>query len=149
MQGDLTAPVPQVDESMWLYFACDCASERPGSSIGPVAELVRDLGWHVLERAASGAHGPDALVHADACIADLGCPAGDLTTDLAAAHRAGRPILALQPAGAESSSATERLLADYDRARVVTFSGSEECMARVREALTDRGWLTAIHQGDA
>jgi hypothetical protein len=148
MHDDLSAPVPAVDESMWLYFACDCASRQAGSFAEPVAEpvaeLVRELGWHVFERTGSAAPEPDAIVHADACIADVSCASDAVIVELQSARRAGRPILALQPAGVDPPFELGRVLAGYERSRVVTFTTSGECLARVQETFTDGTWLAML-----
>lgn len=129
---------------MWLYLACDCASGQAGSFAEPVAELVRELGWHVFERRGSAAPAPGALVHADACIADLSCASDAVIAELQSARRAGRPILALQPAGVDPSFELGRVLAGYERTRVVTFTTSAECLARVHETFTDGAWLAIL-----
>lgn len=134
---------PDHDESTWAYLSV--AGSDFGDAEGLYEGLVaacqrRGLSLYCRDTTEDLRRQIDAIEESVAVIVDVGDATPQLAAELAAAHCARRPILALRHRDLTPSPLVASLLATQPRIRTVTWSDAADCVTQVEGALSDPEW---------
>ncbi|HVD37551.1 MAG TPA: hypothetical protein VNC15_01825 [Solirubrobacterales bacterium] len=146
------------DEGSWIYLSTGSnAQPAEHDLLEGVVEACAKSGWRTVTHPsrhqgssadpgrffASLSH---AVEHADVVVAMIGERDELADAELTLAYSHGRPVVGLQIGEAPLDTQVRMLLADYERARVVTCSSPSECAVSLRETLADPAFAETIRQ---
>lgn len=139
-----------VDEGSWIYLVASAAHRGAASSLRDcVVETCEAGGWPAVCWPPAGTDRPPdaghffegvrhAVEHSDCVVALLGEPADTTDAELALAYSHRRPIIGLRASDDSSPpSEVQAMLATYERARVITCDGVDECATELRAVFDD------------
>jgi hypothetical protein len=148
-----------VDGAAWIYMTSPAAGFSADDSMRRrVVEVCEEGGWPIV---AWPTEDPDrhrdpghlfedvrhAVEHADCVVAVLGEPGETVDAELVLAYSHRRPIIGLRVTWGDSpASGVQAMLEDYERARVISCRGPEECGGQLRAALSDPDFGATIRQ---
>lgn len=150
---------PEFDEGSWVYLS---TGSTKGSAerilLEQVVEACAKSGWRTVshpppERGgdtadpgryfASVSH---AVEHADVVVAMIGEKDEIADAELTLAYSHGRPVVGVQIGEAPLETPATMLLAEYERARIVTCASPSECAISLQETLSDPAFVETIRQ---
>jgi hypothetical protein len=150
---------PSLDEGSWVYLST--GSTRGATEpvlLEKVVEACAKSGWRTVSHPPPEGNGSaadpgryfasvsHAVEHADVVVAMIGArdEMGDAELTLAYSH--GRPVVGVQIGEPPLDTQARMLLAEYERARIVTCASPSECAVSLQETLSDPAFVETIRQ---
>lgn len=149
----------ELDEGSWIYLSTG-SSAQPAEQdlLERVVEACAKSGWRTVTHPPPRREGSSAdpgrffaslshaVEHADVVVVMIGERDEMADAELTLAYSHGRPVVGLQIGEAPFDTQIRMLLADYERARVVTCSSPSECEVSLQETLADPAFAETIRQ---
>lgn len=150
---------PELDEGSWVYLSAGTSAQPAGAALlEKIVEACAKSGWRTVSHPppeqdgatsdpgryfASVSH---AVEHADVVVAMIGGRDEMADAELTLAYSHGRPVVGLQIGEAHLDTQARALLAEYERARIVTCDSPGECAVSLHETLSDPTFVETIRQ---
>lgn len=145
-------------EGSWVYLSLGDPDRQSRLDLRQrVIEACESSGWPAVSwsTAPNRGHDPErhaegmshAVEHADVVVVLMDSDSVVTDAELAFAYKHRRPVIGLSLASVvPQSSPVRAMLATYERARMVDCADIAECATSLREALSDPGFIGAIHE---
>lgn len=159
MEAEDQREAPELDEGSWVYLSKGLGA-RPEEVelLEKIAEACAKSGWRTVSHPPPHPDGAGAdpgryfasvshaVEHADVVVAMIGERDELADAELTLAYSHGRPVVGVRVGEALLDTQARMLLADYERARIVSCSTPGECAVSLRETLADPAFAETIRQ---
>jgi sugar/nucleoside kinase (ribokinase family) len=150
---------PEFDEGSWVYLSTGAGEgsvER--DLVEKMVEACAKSGWRTVRHPPPDRNGgvadpgryfasvSHAVEHADVVVAMIGDKDEIADAELTLAYSHGRPVVGVQIGEAPLDTRVTMLLAEYERARIVTCSSPTECAVSLQKTLSDPAFVETIRQ---
>jgi sugar/nucleoside kinase (ribokinase family) len=159
MEAEDQREAPELDEGSWVYLSRGSGAQpAEGELLEKIVEVCEKSGWRTVShppprRDGAGADPgryfasvSHAVEHADVVVAMIGEKDELADAELTLAYSHGRPVVGVRVGGGLLDTQARMLLADYERARIVTCSTPGECAVSLQQTLSDPAFVETIRQ---